>query len=300
MADNIHIHTVTKFEELDPLPDLMEEALSDDPLHHYVLLANKGLPMQPHLRRGMDANWAEGPEHIIFQRAIEKDENGGEKVVGFSCWYFGEGFKKRDEKAEEDRFKDVGEAQKAASEPDVVEAAPPTLPAVDPTKVAEEAKQAIDNQPTYSAADEAEKEKQKRRAERAEKFIQSAFEPYGKYYDEFARGKPHICEYTIRLGEILKLTMNKDLRQMYVLPSHQGRGISSRLMRWGVEKADNLGQFCFLIATARGHTVYLRYGFEDKKVVEMDLPDIESDDETKFLESKYFNYIMLRKPVEKK
>ncbi|KAL9106854.1 MAG: hypothetical protein Q9227_008187 [Pyrenula ochraceoflavens] len=285
MGSTIVYDYVPSFSELEQLPHIQEEALRDDGLHKYSMIANP----QPDymvglLRSGLERNFAEGPDHIKFIRAIERRSDGSEKVVGFSCWYFGEGYTRPTGSKEAEGVKADDDKQDAMkSEGNVsVAVAPPALAAVDPAEMAERAQELLDNQPIQSEAEKAENERQRRRAKRAEGFLSSVFGPYGQYYDQLVRGKPHIY-----------------LRQMYVLPSHQGRGIASKLMQWGVQKADENGWLGFTIATQRGHPMYLKYGFYDEIVAKFDLPDMDSDDDTKVLDTPYYNYVMLRKPANK-
>ncbi|KAL8690631.1 MAG: hypothetical protein Q9218_003965 [Villophora microphyllina] len=59
-------------------------------------------------------------------------------------------------------------------------------------------------------------------------------------------------------------------------PEHEGRGAGSMLIRWGLEKADEMGARCFVEATARGLQLYKKRGFEDEVgVLNVDLRDYE-------------------------
>ncbi|KAJ5805339.1 Acyl-CoA N-acyltransferase [Penicillium riverlandense] len=55
------------------------------------------------------------------------------------------------------------------------------------------------------------------------------------------------------------------------LPSHQGRGIGSALLRWGTEKADAWQARIFLEATPEGIPVYLKHGWKIVEEVTLDL-----------------------------
>lgn len=54
-------------------------------------------------------------------------------------------------------------------------------------------------------------------------------------------------------------------------PKYQRRGAGSMLVKWGCDKADEMGIICALQASAAGEQVYLRQGFELKRTAVMDL-----------------------------
>lgn len=60
------------------------------------------------------------------------------------------------------------------------------------------------------------------------------------------------------------------LNQLAVHPSHQGRGIGSLLLNWGLEKADTEGLAVYLTASEAGKRMYDKRGFEVRRVVEWD------------------------------
>lgn len=49
------------------------------------------------------------------------------------------------------------------------------------------------------------------------------------------------------------------------------RGAGGLLLKWGTDLADELGIPIYLESSPGGHELYLRYGFEDKEVHEMDM-----------------------------
>jgi len=46
-----------------------------------------------------------------------------------------------------------------------------------------------------------------------------------------------------------------------VRQDHQRKGVGSMLVKWGIEKADELGIECFVEATDAGRSLYLKFGF---------------------------------------
>ncbi|EPS28337.1 hypothetical protein PDE_03283 [Penicillium oxalicum 114-2] len=54
------------------------------------------------------------------------------------------------------------------------------------------------------------------------------------------------------------------------LPSHQGQGFGSALLRWGTAKADEKQVRIFLEATVGGYPIYLKYGWKPLEEVSID------------------------------
>ena len=57
---------------------------------------------------------------------------------------------------------------------------------------------------------------------------------------------------------------------LFVHPEHRRRGAASLLMRWGMEKADELGLEAFVEATDDGKPCYEHHGFTYMNTVYMD------------------------------
>lgn len=55
------------------------------------------------------------------------------------------------------------------------------------------------------------------------------------------------------------------LDMLAVSPGHQGKGIGSRILKWGIEKADSVQIRIYLEATPEGYPLYCKRGF---KVIE--------------------------------
>ncbi|KAJ5766135.1 Acyl-CoA N-acyltransferase [Penicillium nucicola] len=51
------------------------------------------------------------------------------------------------------------------------------------------------------------------------------------------------------------------LDMLAVHPSYQGRGLASRLLKWGLERADREGVEVYLSSSPEGRPVYEKYGF---------------------------------------
>ncbi|KAJ5112773.1 hypothetical protein N7532_000818 [Penicillium argentinense] len=69
-----------------------------------------------------------------------------------------------------------------------------------------------------------------------------------------------------------KHTTERDmmLDLLAVLPKYQGRGLSSKLLRWGCSRADELGVRVYLEATGEGYPVYIKYGWKPVEEVSLD------------------------------
>ena len=55
----------------------------------------------------------------------------------------------------------------------------------------------------------------------------------------------------------------KVLKELYVRPEYQRKGLGSRLVQWGIEKADELGLPGYVEGTDKGTGLYLKFGFEE-------------------------------------
>jgi GNAT superfamily N-acetyltransferase len=73
------------------------------------------------------------------------------------------------------------------------------------------------------------------------------------------------------------------LDTLVTLPDHHRRGAGGMLVKWGCEKADELGVEAFLEASLMGQPLYARYGFEPVKEAGIDLREYGGDEELKFM-----------------
>jgi ribosomal protein S18 acetylase RimI-like enzyme len=48
-----------------------------------------------------------------------------------------------------------------------------------------------------------------------------------------------------------------------VHPSYQGKGLGSKLLNWGLKRADDEGVEVFLSASPDGRPLYAKYGFRE-------------------------------------
>ena len=55
----------------------------------------------------------------------------------------------------------------------------------------------------------------------------------------------------------------------FTTPSYERRGVSTALVRWGVERADKEGWPCFTEASPRGTPVYARLGFQTRETLSL-------------------------------
>ncbi|KAL9616046.1 MAG: hypothetical protein Q9160_009047 [Pyrenula sp. 1 TL-2023] len=284
-SKKITIRPVTQLSELAGLGQMQDECLKDDGLEKYGLLASQGVPARVYFQNAIERNFKEGPDHIMLLRAIEEVDQGDaqdkeeeEKVVGFTCWYFGTGAARHGDGAK-DKEQTEGAVDRKGAEETSVPVVPPPIPAVDPKEREQVEKAALEERAAKDGVDEVQKAKEKRKIERATEMMNNVIRPWGEWYDKSMAGKQHIY-----------------LRQLYVLPSHQGRGIASHFMRWGCEKADQNGWPGFLLSTERGRPVYLKYGWYEEHVFRVPKPDLENEDESSEPLGYYQSYVMLRSP----
>lgn len=62
-----------------------------------------------------------------------------------------------------------------------------------------------------------------------------------------------------------------DLHMLHTDPKQEGRGAGSALLKWGTQKADELGLPAYLESSPNAHDFYKKYGFEDVEIFELDL-----------------------------
>lgn len=72
-------------------------------------------------------------------------------------------------------------------------------------------------------------------------------------------------------------------------PAHQGKGIGSSLLKWGLQKADSLKRRTYLEGTTEGYPLYLKYGFKTVEESEIDFTPYGGEGFQKF-------FIMIRDP----
>ena len=86
--------------------------------------------------------------------------------------------------------------------------------------------------------------------------------------------------------------MNVDLHMLHTDPKHQRRGAASSLLKWGTQKADELGLPAYLESSTEGHHLYGKHGFEDVEIFEVDLVPFGGGDKI------HSAPLMIRKPVK--
>jgi len=75
-----------------------------------------------------------------------------------------------------------------------------------------------------------------------------------EFNDEFVGTRPHAS-----------------LALLVTDPKHQGRGAGSMLVKWGCDRADELGLMCRLVASKAGYHLYTQNGFQLVKESGLDL-----------------------------
>ena len=63
------------------------------------------------------------------------------------------------------------------------------------------------------------------------------------------------------------------MRLLVVLPQYQGKGIGTRLLRWGLEQADQLGVKVWIDASPAGLGLYKKLGWKEFSTLEIDLKE---------------------------
>lgn len=72
-------------------------------------------------------------------------------------------------------------------------------------------------------------------------------------------------------------------------PAHQGKGIGSAFIKWGLEKADARKRRAYLEATEEGYPLYCKYGWKTVEEVTVDFTQYGGQGSQKFA-------IMIRDP----
>ena len=62
------------------------------------------------------------------------------------------------------------------------------------------------------------------------------------------------------------------LELLAVRPEYQGKGLSSKLLRWALEQADKEGTAAFLESVPEAQPVYEKYGFSCVEELKIDTP----------------------------
>ena len=70
--------------------------------------------------------------------------------------------------------------------------------------------------------------------------------------------------------------MGKERKHWYLelivtRPEWQGKGAAGKLIRWGLERADEEGSVCYLEASPDGKPVYERFGWRERERLVVDL-----------------------------
>jgi GNAT superfamily N-acetyltransferase len=84
------------------------------------------------------------------------------------------------------------------------------------------------------------------------------------------------------------------LDTLVTLQAHERRGAGSMLVRWGCEKADEVGVEAFLEASPMGAPMYARHGFQPVKKVELDLRQWGGKEKMDFIVSLCLSSRLLR------
>ena len=82
-----------------------------------------------------------------------------------------------------------------------------------------------------------------------------------------------------------------DLHMLHTDPKYQKRGAASTLLKWGTERADQLGLPVYLESSHVAHGLYGRHGFKDAETFEVDMRPFGGD-------KPFTAPLMIREPVE--
>ena len=58
---------------------------------------------------------------------------------------------------------------------------------------------------------------------------------------------------------------------MHTHPRYQRRGAANALLKWGLQRADELNLPMYLESSATGQSLYKKHGFKDVAIVDLDL-----------------------------
>jgi len=95
----------------------------------------------------------------------------------------------------------------------------------------------------------------------------------GRFEKTAAEG-PYLCELLCSADFIFCcLTMHPVLDVIFTDPKHQHRGAGSKLVKWGVDRADELGVEAFLESTRFGRHMYEQNGFQITESVTFQVPE---------------------------
>lgn len=85
-----------------------------------------------------------------------------------------------------------------------------------------------------------------------------------------------------------------------VHPSYQGRGVGSALIRWGTQRADEEGVFCWVHSSDGGHFAFQKAGFEEVERLKVDLDEFAEEKRVGVEDGKWGEYVfryMVRQPA---
>lgn len=84
----------------------------------------------------------------------------------------------------------------------------------------------------------------------------------------------------------------KVLDIIFTDPKHQRRGVGSKLVKWGTDRADEMGVDAFLEATRFGRPLYENNGFEVTESVVIEVPE-------KWAHKPRLQFFRMRRPAGK-
>lgn len=88
-----------------------------------------------------------------------------------------------------------------------------------------------------------------------------------------------------------------ELNSCATLPSHQGKGIGSMLIRYCIDKADEAGLPTHLNSFPKARNLYARFGFVEKVTFDLDLNEFGIRNRGYGI---YWSYGMVREPIANK
>lgn len=105
---------------------------------------------------------------------------------------------------------------------------------------------------------------------RTKKFWKEVEQIKKQLHEEFIGSRTHACQ-SVHPRSCFIANDVGDLHLLLTHPSYRRRGAGGMLVRWGCDKADEMGIMAACTASAAGEAVYKKNGFEVKKLVELDL-----------------------------
>ena len=75
----------------------------------------------------------------------------------------------------------------------------------------------------------------------------------------------HLYSPKIFFNILLMMLITADLDVLATHPSHGGKGCAGRLVRWGMQRADEEGTECYVEAQDTSKPIFVKYGWKEMR-----------------------------------